>query len=206
MRALILLLLAAVAINAEDDRAIYFADPAKPGAHVPITRAVPFNYVPTYGAVVGLRLEIRTKSVEDQNTFARMVIGDSRSESTYYYDKDARNVSVEVTDAGGKALPARVYSRGGGENLEYFDAHVGLEIGGDPARLERETGEIFQQMRAKTLSVDEGVARMQQLKRKLGPNTPGTYQVRAIYRPKVPGKWIGELATPPITIVIREAE
>lgn len=183
---------------------MYFADLSKPGEHVPITT---HSVTARRGSPVDLQIEIRTRSVDDRNAFAPLVIDDYRyDEPNHFADKRVPNVTFEVTDSDGRPAPFRAASQGGGASLEYLDVHVALDIGGDPERLERETNEILQEVAVEKLRPEEAIPRIEAIQRTFAPNQPGTYRVRAIYRPKVPGKWTGELSTAPISIVVADAK
>jgi len=204
MHSLIVLLITMQVANAADERVMYFADPSKPGQHMPVG---PRPVTSETGSLVSLELEIRTLSVEDQNRFARLVIDDYRyDEPTYFTDKRVPNVVFDVTTLDGNPAPFRVSSQGGGATLEYLHVHVAFEIGGDPEQLERETNRTYQEIAAKSLKPEDALIHLKTLKQKFAPNQPGTYRVRAIYRPDVPGKWQGELSTAPISIVITDAK
>ncbi len=200
MRTLILLIFTALGLNAAEDRTMYFTDGSKPGQETPIA-AEPVTS--KAGSPVKLHLNIRTRSVADQNTFAHIVIDDYRyDEPNYFEDKRVPNIIIEVTDLDGKPIPFRAASSGGGGSAEFLGVSVHLYIGGDPDQLERETTKIYLEVAAKKLKPEEAFPLLDALQQKFTPNQPGTYRLLAIYRPKVPGKWAGELATTPATIVI----
>lgn len=191
------------ATGAAVDRKLYFAAPSRPGQHVPVG-----DTVLTFkaGDSINLYLEARTRSVEDQNHFVSLIIDDYRyDEPNYFTDKRVPNVGFEVTrfDSGSHVpLPLRVSSQGGGVSLEYLHVHVSFEIGGAPEKLEAETERVYQEVAARSLTAEHAIPRIEAVRRQFGPNQPGSYRIRAFYRPKVLGKWMGELVTPLITIQI----
>jgi hypothetical protein len=200
---LVILAILCAATGAAVDRKLYFAAPSRPGQHVPVG-----DTILTFkaGDSINLYLEARTRSVEDQNHFVSLIIDDYRyDEPNYFADKRVPNVSFEVTrfvSGSYKRLPLRVSSQGGGVSLEYLLVHVSFEIGGDPEKLEAETKRVYQEVAARSLTAGDAIHRIEAIRRQFAPNQPGSYRIRAFYRPRVPGKWMGELVTPLITILI----
>lgn len=204
---LLLLILAILyaASGAGLDRKLYFLEPSKPGQHVPVG-----NTILTFeaGHRINLRLEARTRSLEDRNDFVHLIIDDYRyDEPNYFTDKRVPNVTFEVTmleNGRYKRVPFRVSSQGSGASVEYLSAHVAFEIGGAPEKIETETRKISQEVLARTLRLEDAAARLEVIKRQWAPNQPGRYRIRAFYRPNVPGKWKGALATLPVRILISD--
>ncbi len=199
MRFLVLFLIIVTSATAAEQNVLYFDDPSKPGQHIPVGEQ-PITV--KVGAMIDLQLEIKTASLEERSTFADLVVDDYRYDTpNYFEDHRAPNVSFEITTMEGKPVSFRVGSQGGGVNLQYLHESIFFEIGGNPKRLEEEMTQASRDMAAGTLKRENVVARLQTAQ-KYAPNQPGIYRVRAIYRPKVSGKWRGELSTVPITIVI----
>ena len=153
------------------------------------------------------QLEVKTPSTEERNTFVDLVIDDYRYDTpNYFADHRVPNVRVEVTDAGGKPVPFRVSSQGGGGNLQYMDAFVAIEIGGDEKKLESEMKAAYEELVAKKVTREQAAARIMAAQQQCAPNPPGTYIIRATYHPQVSGKWTGELSTKPFTVVISDVK
>lgn len=183
---------------------MYFVAP--PAFHVPVDKK---PLVFTRHDSVSAILEIRTPSVEDQNRHPSMVIDDYRYDTpNYFTDHRVPNITFEVVavhNGVSTPIPFRVSSQGGGGELQYLNVDVDFYLGGDPAKIESETKKIYEQMVKKGLTPENGVKAIEKIRKDLGGNQPGTYVVRAFYRPKVDGKAIYDLATEPTTFMVVSA-
>ena len=159
------------------------------------------------GERIDLELEIRTLSVEDQNRFAGLVIDDYRYDTPRYFtDGRVPNVEFEVMverNGSRTAMPFRASSQGGGVDLQYLQVHVAFEFGGDHDKIQAETVRLAELWSRKRIPDQEAADKLLALRRDLAPNPPGVYQVRAFYRPNVPGNWKGELASAPVAIIVK---
>ena len=109
-------------------QSFYFADPLHGG---PAGREA-FRF-PALNAV-NLNLELRTRSVEDQNRFPPLIIDDYRyDEPNYFADHRVPNVKFLVfrRDRYGVETPARyrVGSQGGGRSLSYLRVNAWFQLG-----------------------------------------------------------------------------
>jgi hypothetical protein len=164
------------------ERAFYFLDPSRGG---PASTSGPPQ---RFGALnpVDLNLEVRTLSVEEQNAFPPLVIDDYRYDTpNYFADHRVPNVQFEVLTVGnnGALAPAayRVGSQGGGVSGPYLHVNAWFELG--------RSGVMYWALHHLRFLLP------------LACNWPGTYRIRAFYRPGRP-RLPQEMVTPPIMITV----
>jgi hypothetical protein len=136
---------------------------------------------------VSLVLELRALSVQDQNRLAPLMVNDYRyDEPNHFADNRVPNVRFEVMAVGWLGVrPAsyRVASQGGGASLQYLHVNAWFQLGRS----------------AVTYWLRDRLGYAGWL---FAEHWPGTYRIRAFYRPSF-GPPFAELVTPPLTVTVR---